>query len=258
MINFSVMEEYLKSFYNKISSGNQKEQKDFFAVEEYLSKKGKEACDNFEKFFKLELESRGRYLFWSHYKETYEKYYEKSCDELKREVEVFQENCPDLGDVIDNNKERHFDKLKTCLESQKDLLWEVSKLEDQNAKELQLQRSKDKQQSDQNMKKILRSLEDNKYASDQNMKKILKSLENNRYVSNQNMNNLDQNMKKIVKNLENNRYASDQNMKKILKSLEDNKYASDRNTKQILVSLQNIAQSCEREGSRRRALSPYI
>ena len=63
----------------------------------------KEACGNFEKFFKLELKSQGSYnLYKDNYEKIYEKYYKKACEEFKQDFDTFQENCPDLKHVINN------------------------------------------------------------------------------------------------------------------------------------------------------------
>ena len=164
MTDFS---EHLKSFYQKMFNGKQK---NFFLVDEYLNKKQKEACKNFEKFFKLELKSLGN-IYWKEmtsswfgdytiavdtypedlYEKIYEKYYERACEEFKQDSEAFQENCPNLENVINKNKPRYFEKLKNCMESQKDFLYKIWEVEKEDAR--------NKSDADENLEKISESLE---------------------------------------------------------------------------------------------------
>ena len=78
----------------------------------------------------------------------YEKYYLKAFEEFRQDSDAFQEIFPDLGNVIGKSKPRYFEKLKSCMESQKDLLWEIKELEKDDARD-----------SEKNLKNILRSLE---------------------------------------------------------------------------------------------------
>ena len=129
----------------------QKDQQNFFLVEEYLNNKQIQACNNFERFFKLELKSRGCYLRKKEYGRMYEKYYLKAFEEFKQDSDAFQEIFPDLGNVIGKSKPRYFEKLKSCMESQKDFLYQIWEIEKDAAR--------DKRDAEKSLKNILRSLE---------------------------------------------------------------------------------------------------
>ena len=144
--------------------------KNFVLVDEFLEKKQKEASQKFENLLKLELKS---YDSWRHKQWTYERVYERYCnkavEDFKKEIDAFQKNCPDVLKVVENNMPRYIQKLKDCALTQKCSLWEISKVERNDAKY--------KNNADFYMKNISSELKSAAYDLKWNVKSISQNLE---------------------------------------------------------------------------------
>ena len=114
--------ESQKSFYQSSIQKKlpENDPKNFVLVNDYLENKQKEASQKFENLLKLELKSFGswRHKEWT-YERVYERYYEKAVEDFKG----FQNSCPDVLKVVENNMPRFIQKLKDCALTQKCTLW---------------------------------------------------------------------------------------------------------------------------------------
>ena len=94
--------------------------KDFIQVDEYLTKKLKENCDEFDKYLMIEIDKIGapqhRQLFWNDIDGLYRAAREKVQSGFEKDCDIFKKSrnsCENVSEIVSSICDRGLEKIYT-------------------------------------------------------------------------------------------------------------------------------------------------